>query len=46
VSSRSQQLARIPWEEIESEIDKKTENNERAKPSRIIMRRNQKLRYS
>jgi N6-adenosine-specific RNA methylase IME4 len=34
-SSRAQQLARVPWEEIEAGIDEATEKNERAKLSRI-----------
>lgn len=36
VSQRTQELARIPWEEIERRIDAKTETNEKAKKTRII----------
>jgi hypothetical protein len=35
-SSRSQQLARIPWQKISERIDAQTEANERASPSRIV----------
>jgi hypothetical protein len=35
-SSRAQQLARVPWEEIEGKIDAQTAKNERASPSRIV----------
>jgi hypothetical protein len=29
-SSRAQQLAQVPWEEIEKRIDEKTASNEKA----------------
>ena len=35
-SSRAQQLASIPWEEIESKIDAATEQNKRASQSRVV----------
>jgi N6-adenosine-specific RNA methylase IME4 len=36
ISSRAQQLATLPWEEIEKRIDEATERNERVKVSRIV----------
>jgi N6-adenosine-specific RNA methylase IME4 len=35
-SSRAQQFARLPWDEIESRIDQATEQNERAKVGKIV----------
>jgi SAM-dependent methyltransferase len=35
-SSRAQQVARVPWEEIEERIDAATEGNERVSPGRIV----------
>lgn len=35
-SSRSQQLAKIPWKEIAAKIDEKTRNNEKASQARIV----------
>jgi hypothetical protein len=35
-SSRAQQLAAVPWGELEARIDAETEKNEKAKPTRIV----------